>query len=189
MSDREDILQGIRAAIIAAFTLTDSQVIAWASDGVRPELPYMTVKVANHDTPSGVVADWTVHGDNGGTPTKGARGPRTSLVELNAYGLTAIEWLEDFPDHVHANVLVQAALESAGIVVTGYGQPVDVSALLDTDTEVRALRTLTVSYERVGEAFDRTELLTVEVDETFNSPTGPGSVTLGAVLDPDNPPT
>lgn len=187
MSDREDIAQAIRAALKTAFTLTDAQVIMKDSDPIRPPVPYVTVKVVTSDTLSDVTVDWTVHGDNAGTPTKASRGPRNAVVELEAFGRTATEWLEVFPHHVQREPVVVADLKTAGLTVLNFDTAVDVAALLDTDTEARSIRTLGVAYESIGPAFDGVEFQFGELDLTLSSHSGPGSVTLGTVIDPDDP--
>ena len=135
----------------------------------------------------GVAVDWTVHGDNAGTPTKGNRGPRSAVVELASYGRVAADWLEELPHFLARHPDVCAGLKAAGVVVVNTGAVVDLSALLDTDTEARALRTIGVAYESVGTPFDVVEFQYGELDLSVSSTTGPGSVTLDVVLDPDDP--
>ena len=187
MSDREDILQGVRGALKTAFSLSDAQVIVQDADAIRPPLPYMTVKVTTSDTLSGVLVDWTVHGTTGALPTKASRGPRDAVVEVVAYGREATEWLEALPHHLDRDAEVHAVLSASGLSVLTSGALVDVAALLDTDTEARALRTIGVRYESTGPAFDAVEFVKGELDLTVSSHEGPGSVTIGTVLDPDAP--
>lgn len=190
MSDREEILQGIREMFVTAFTLTDAQVIVKNTDAARPPMPYLAVQVTVFDAPAEVLADWTEHGDNAGTPTKAARGPRTATVEVTAYDkvdeTTARDWLEAIGDHIQRNVVLIDQLRAAGLVVRGLGNVADVSLLLDTTIEGRAFRTLAVAYERLGTAFDGVEFVYGELTGTLSSTTGPGSVTL-TVFDPADP--
>ena len=183
MSDREDILQGVRGALKTAFSLSDAQVIVQDADAIRPPLPYMTVKVTTSDTLSGVIVDWTVHGTTGALPTKASRGPRDAVVEVVAYGREATEWLEALPHHLDRDAEVHAVLSASGLSVLTSGALVDVAALLDTDREARALRRRGGQCGRSGPAVDAVGFVKSELSLAVASREGPGCVTGGTVLD------
>lgn len=193
MTDRELI----RQAILDAFkdpdglALTNAQIIV-VNTKDRPPMPYITIGLPSWNSSAGEALDWTVASvEVGGAerPQTTPQGYREATVSLNAYGDLAVEWIERFPQFARHSRTTRDMLRAAGITLN---QPVagltDLSALLDTDFENRANRTLVVSYERIGDTETHQEFLKIDLDAEFDSPPGPSSIILSEMIDPENPP-
>lgn len=194
ISDR----QRIREAIIAAFedpdgtlALSPGQIIVADVKAPRPPMPYITIKVLTWNSDAGEAVDWHKHTLEGidDDPATTTEGYREATVSLNAFGETAIIWIEDFVQDARHWRTTKEILRAAGITINYPQGPItDLSALVDTGFENRANRTLTVSYHRTGALQEHPELVKADVSVEFDSPSAPESLTMTGQIDPDNPP-
>ena len=143
----------------------DRSVIIADQDHVRPELPYLTVRVLSYDIEVGIDGDLVLDDGEGGA-TWEARGRRTSTVSLNGYGDGAEEWLR----RAHAMLRapsVKSLLDTAGINVREAGDLQNLSALLDQGTQARFQRDIEVDYELAGDQEAVVPLELVELESTY----------------------
>lgn len=174
MTVKSDIEQGVRDWLKAAGNpptggalgapLTDNQVILADKPGPRPTSAYLSVKVT---VPAAVIGmqDERIDTLDGGTPQVSIRGARRATVSVNAFGETAIEWLAmavlglPLPP-------IMAIVDAAGLTIDTFGDPIDLSLVLDTAFEARVLHEFEVQYRLDGAPVDAVEALTAEIDYT-----------------------
>lgn len=164
MSTRTEIEAGIRSWLKLAGSaagLTDAQVVIADQHMPRPAPPYLTVKVVTLDIPIGEDEQLV-----NAVPEYRSRGQRRALVSINAYGETAVEWLERACTRLR-HPAVQAVIDAAGLTLRTDGGLNDLSALVDTSIETRGQRDIEVTYAVVTDAEGVTELLTVESTNTY----------------------
>lgn len=170
MTVKSTILQGIRTwlkATSASTALTDYQVIPADDKGLRPTLPYLTVRVG----PIGRVGEEeAIHTENvDGDPVVNQLGLRRSIVSVNGYGEGAEEWLARAVLHLGTKAATDALDNGAGIVVVASFDPTDLSALVDTEIEARVQQDFEVFFELESddEVFVEAETFVVYTD--YNS--------------------
>lgn len=161
----------------------DSAVIFADEDGVRPPLPYLTVRVLVYDVD--VHVDERIDKvDEDDAPTWESRGLRTGTVAVNSYGAGGEAWLERAAFMINAPSS-QAVLQPAGVVIRTNGGINNLSGLLDDGTEVRFERDFSVDYERRAsetEVEGLVELETVVHEDTFAGSPDDRVVTITEVL-------
>ncbi len=166
MSVHGTILQAAREWFkVANGGLTDAQVIKANPKGPRPPLPYLSIKVSGYDEAESF--DETRTADDGaGGITWSVRGSRSGTIDVQGYAAngddTPAEWIADAMLR-RARPDVSTVIDTAGLTVIDEGQTIDIARALDTETEWRFLRTVSVRYAVTDSAVDtRPELGTTE---------------------------
>lgn len=172
MTTAAGVLQGVREWLKTAATLTNAQVIVADDIGPRPPLPYLTVKITTIDI--GVGEDEDVAAlDGDGNPTLTARGCRLASVSVQAFGgTTALGWLAAARLALRLPAM-QAQLNGDGIVIVPTGAPRDLSRLIDTAIEARAVWDLQVRYGVTSAAEEQVAAETVQLTTTFENDADP----------------
>lgn len=168
MAVLEDLLQGTREWLkVVVPGLTDDQVIPADDKGPRPELPYLTVRIAPHDQPRHVRDERLTGTDGGGAPIVSIRGHRQAVAALQGFGVEAAEWLMlaslklGLPE-------VQAQLDASGFdVVPLAGGITDISELIDTEIEGRYARDFDLHYVVETDPETQVEFLAGELGITL----------------------
>lgn len=160
----ETILQAVREAFKTANSLTDAQVIVAESDGVRPALPYATVRVSATGGQQGTPAQ--IDEIDSGSPTRKVRALSEGVVSVQVYGSGGHAWLEAFELSL-ATGAVPEQLRAAGVVLVARGTATNVAQLLDTGHEPRWSLDFTARYCVETSPETLTELLTTQTSATF----------------------
>lgn len=162
MTIKEDLIQGVRAVLKAAFSLTDAQVMPARHDGTRPPTALLTV-----DVPAGggrVVGLEHRNSTSGGAPASYVWTEREAPATIRAYGDTAIEYLNLLQSRL-AREDVLAVTETSGITIQIAGQPVGVPVMLDgLQWEERAALDIVIGYGHADTTETHTEAAVVTVD-------------------------
>ena len=171
MSFRETILQAVRSwlkAYASSTPLTDAQVVPSEVVGtnLRPDLPYLTVKVLVSDVPIG--QDEVLHGASGSDPTSQIRGGRRFTVSVQGFGEDAADWLATACLSL-AREDVADTLTAAGLSLVQMAGATNDTDLLDTGFEARSIREFEGQYQLTGDAETLTPLSTVQVTQTQSS--------------------
>lgn len=170
---RAALENAVRAWLVAAGAAgglpnADRACIIADQDGTRPPLPYLVVKVLTHDNRIG--EDELIANDS--TPPKQyVRGQRFSTVSVNAYGETALGWLQRATLKLRSPSVLELNT-AAGIAVQTQGGPNNLSGLRDSHSESRWQQDFRVDYETLtdaGAAEEGPELATVEREDEWQS--------------------
>jgi hypothetical protein len=165
---RAALENAVRAWLVAAGALGGistpaAKVIAADQDGTRPPLPYLLVRTLTHDVPVG--QDETIV-DDATPPRVYVRGQRYATVSINAFGETALGWLQRAVLHLRSPSIA-ALNQAAGIAVQLQGGLTNLSGLRDSHTETRFVQDLRVSYEALTPALDAEGA--VELEQVVNT--------------------
>ena len=151
--------------------LTNAQAIRAESKGPRPPKPYMTVKVtpdqrtAAHDELIDAIDVAT------SAPDRKVRGQRRALVEVQGFGSGAFAWLEAAGLSLGLDSF-RETLTTAGLTIRQAGDPLEVSALVDTEIEPRWTVPFEADYQIETDPATGIELALVEVVITFQTRDG-----------------
>lgn len=172
MTTAAQVIQGVREWLKTAATLTDDQVFPADAVGGREIPPFLTVKITASDI--GVGEDEDVAAlDGDGNPTLTARGCRLASVSVQAFGgTTALGWLAAARLSLRLPAM-QAQLNGDGIVIVPVGAPRDLSRLVDTAIESRAVWDLQVRYGVTSAAEEQVAAETVQLTTTFENDADP----------------
>lgn len=166
MSRRETVLQKVRAAIMAALTLTDDQVIPADDRGPRPGLPYLTVKILA--APRTGEVEFIRGVDGADDPIEWGEAGHIAEVSVQGFGEGAVDWLETLPLRVHRETVIAAAAPVSIRALPGGVQ--DLSTVLDTGFEPRAVLTLSASYYAMDDPDTLIEAATVGLESPSDPP-------------------
>lgn len=190
MSHRTSIQERIIAFLKvagAATPLTDQQVIKWHPSAPRPALPYLQVRVSLSDLVIG--HDEQVLSDGGAAVVHiHVRGQRQATASVQAFGETAVGWLERAELLRHDPDIIETTLSDPatglGITLANIGGLQDLTGILDTSAEPRALREYRVLYGVTSsdEPQDHVEAATVEVSGTLESDSPPGDLAVTVTI-------
>jgi hypothetical protein len=152
---RVAIEDAVRAWLVAAGALggiptPNAKVVIADQDVTRPPLPYLLVRTLTHDVPVG--QDETIV-DDATPPQVYVRGQRYSTLSVNAFGETALGWLQRAVLHLRSPSIL-ALNQAAGIAVQLQGGLTNLSGVRDSHTETRFVQDLRVSYEAITPAVD-----------------------------------
>ncbi len=172
MTTRDTIHQAVRSWFKTAVALTDEQIIVRDSDGgskgVRPDLPYLTIKLILMDEAVGTDEDVEEIAGGSGAPTIRTFGTRRGTLSIQGFGDDSSGWLEVATLRLRREA-VKAVLNAAGLTVITRGGVTDISSLVDTQIESRFLREFEISYAVVDtDPEELVEAIVVEVDMTFD---------------------
>ncbi len=190
MSHRTSIQERIIAWLKVAghaTPLTDQQVIKWNPSAPRPALPYLLVRISLSDLVVG--HDEPVLSDGGADVAHiHVRGERRGTASVQAFGETAVGWLERAELLRHDPEVIRTTLSDPetglGITLANLGGLQDLTGILDTSAESRALREYTVLYGVTSsdEPQDHPEAATVQVDATLESDAPPGDLDITVTI-------
>ncbi len=188
MSNRSDIIQGIRAwckayAIEPSTPLVDAQVIqAYKSTG-RPSDDYLAVWLPKHGQKVGFDEKITSR-----TPGPFGEyymaGLRKSEAQIHAYGSTAEEWLENL-EGSEGDPAAYAILAAAGITVQSTNV-IAMPQMKNASLEPHSVLRLDITYRFTGPVRQGVLLEEAQVDYE-QSPEGGPSGTLSLDIDVDLP--
>jgi hypothetical protein len=159
----EAILQGVRAALKAAASLTDAQVIVYGEDAIRPPLPYLAVRVAA-DRPVG--DPWAIEALSAGHPTEAAKGNREAAVTVLGFGRGSAVWLETFAIRLGFGAVADA-IAAAGFALTPEGPTVETPTVVDSGHEARFSRDFVAQYAIASTAETGTEATSFPLTMTY----------------------
>lgn len=185
MSTRTEIEDAAIAWLVAAgvaggIPSPDNKVILADDDGVRPALPYLTVRLPLHDVPVGEDQDLY---DDEATPNWRAHGYRRGTLTVNGYGDGAEAWIVRATQHLRAPA-IRNQLIAAGLAITALGGLRNLSGLVDDATENRFGRDFEITYQLESDTVPVIELESAAISETYESdaPTGDRSTSFTVTL-------
>lgn len=167
----EEIVQALRAWLMAANSLPDTKVVPAETKMVKVPKAYLTVKLSLNDVQTGEDEDvWEISG--GGAPTTKARGDRSGIASIQGIGAGSSAYLSTAKQSLRLPS-IKALVDSKGLTIEPEGGIQDLSALLDTAFEERFLQEFAISYSRETAPEELVELVTTEVDMTLSSDVAP----------------
>lgn len=144
---REQLIQAVRAIVIATTGLAAAQVIPAQDKGPRPTGLYATVRVQSMSRGFGHDArTYSDVEDDAGDIVVDIVGQRSATVVIAAYGDGAADALDLVQRAQRLLAVREDILDDLGIALTEIGSVVDVSALRGDVIEQQANLTLTVRY-------------------------------------------
>jgi hypothetical protein len=180
MSDREDLLQAVRAVVVAVTGAAATKVIVSGDKGPRPAEPYLTVRVTSANAGSFGAAE-RINGLSGSAPTAKMRERREATISVQGFGTGAAVWLDTLALGIDSPASLQAQ-QTAGIVAMVAGGPTDISQLVDTREDTRSLLELRVRHLVTSTVAVQVELVTMELTGTGERYAGdPDPLTIDAV--------
>lgn len=170
MSTRTHVEDSIRAWIVIAgyrngIDDADAKVIIADQDGPKPRPPYISIRLDRFDEE--VHTDETLQGID---PSDGegrlfrARGLRTGVASITAFGRSAEYWLERSALMLNSPS-VRALLNERNIALRRISPVVNLSRTLDDRTEARFMQDFRVDYERESSETETEELVELELVE------------------------
>lgn len=164
MSSNEDILQAVRAYVVACTGTPSERVLVGDSDAVRTlPAPYYTVKVISD---VGVGGPVEVNGlTGGGLPMLSQVHERRDVaVQVDGYGITARDGLAVVVARWAKQGGAAGTMRAAGVHVYRAASIANLSRLRDTDTEPRFVTTLYAYAPRADVAEEVDAVAVVVVD-------------------------
>lgn len=170
---KRDIIVGVRGWLIAAGReggIPNAQVVNAESVGVRPPVPFLTVRVTTYQNYEGRPERFRVSDGASGVSAY-VRTQCRDTISVNAYGAGGEEWLARATQFLWQPDIVALNVAAGFTVEPDFGGAANLSEVLDDRYETRFQQDFAVSYAQLSDAVARTEATSVVV--TTNLPGQP----------------
>lgn len=172
MSLHEHIIQGTRRWLKLACSITDEQVVVGDTDQVRPDKPYLTVKLIVEDTPVGQDEQLQKE-DNDGVQRHVMRGARRATASVQGFGVETADWLTLAYISLE-NPLVRAQLDEDELSIRSMTGTNDISEKIGTEFEKRFSRDFEILYGiETTEGPEVNEAQKLDLKGDFEDPANP----------------
>ena len=166
MAVLEPIIQALREWLFQTTKLDRLQIIPADEDGVRPELPYLTIDIVHLDDPGGT--DELLGGtDTKGRPIAYGRGFRQGQITVNGYGPSSADLIMQASVQLtHPRIL--RLMCDRGFSLRPISPLLDLSELVSTKIEKRFAKDFSLQYLLVDEDPEvLVEMMQLEVELTL----------------------
>lgn len=151
MTIQSDLLAAVRSWLKAAVSpaLADTQVIPADDKGLRPALPYMTVKLTTLHQRQGedeVGVEVVDEGEPGERVDLVVTGARRAVLQVRGFGEEPGDWLAA-AELALSDPQVLIGLTALNVGVRSLGGLIDLAALIDTKIEARWSQDFELTYQ------------------------------------------
>jgi hypothetical protein len=182
MTVRADLLEAARELAEGLAGVPNGKVVYAGAKGVRPEKPYLTIRITSHVAIGGTER---IDGEDAGDPTATMRQLREASVSIQGFGEDSLDWLDtiqtslDSPDSLTLQ-------DEWGIAALLRSPVTEISALLDNEEEQRFSLELTLRHRYDAPIQTGVPLERVEVTGDLQRYAGdPDTLPLDFALDAD----